>query len=156
VRSSIARPGDVHDARFTLHYDVVAGPILLNARVSETRDRAIHHGGTARLHGIVAQAEAIHCAGAKVLYQHIRDIDEAPEHLLAALAFHVERDALLVAVDGEEIGRLIALKWWRKRARVVAFSGALHLDHLGPEIAEMHGAVGARKHPGQVNDPKPF
>src|SRR5205085_5657956 len=86
VRSSIARPGDVHDARFTLHYDVVAGPILLNARVSETRDRAIDQGGPACLHGIVAETQAIHCAGAKVLYQDIRDIDEAPEHFLAALA----------------------------------------------------------------------
>ena len=46
------------------------------------------------------------------------------------------------------------LKRWRKCARVVAFSWAFDLDHLGAEIAQLHGAVGTRKHPGQVDDAK--
>ena len=75
---------------------------------------------------------------------------------LPRFALHVERDALLVAVDGEEIGRLVALVRRREGARVVALAGPLHLDHLGAEVAELHGAVGTRQHPGQVDDPKSF
>src|SRR5215831_4393992 len=156
VGRSIARPGEIHDAGFPLHDDVIAGPVLLEAGVAETRNRAIDHGGATRPHRRIAEAQAVHCAGARVLDQHVRNSDQAPEHLLARFALHVERHAFLVAVDGEEIGRLITLEGWGEGARVVAFPGAFHLDHLGAEVAQLHGAVGPREHPREVHDAKSF
>ncbi len=64
----------------------------------------------------------------------------------------VQGEALLVAVDGEEVRRLAAHER-RPAARVVALAGLLDLDHLGAHVAQRHGAEGPGEHAGEVDDP---
>ncbi len=156
VGGAVARAGDIHDAGLALHDHIVARAVLLRAAVAEAGDGGIDHGRPPRGHRLVAEAQTIHRSRPKILDQDVGRVDQAPQHLLAAPALHVERDALLVAVDGQEIGRLVALEGRREGARVVALAGLLDLDHLGPQVAQLHGAVGPRQHPRQVDDAQSF
>ena len=47
---------------------------------------------------------------------------------------------VLDAGNGEEIGRLVALEWWRECSRVVALTRSF-IDYLSAEIAKQHGTV---------------
>src|SRR5262249_10659016 len=75
---------------------------------------------------------------------------ESPENVLAWLALHIERHALFVAINREEVGCLVALKWRRKGTGIVTFARPLDLDHLGAKIAEHHGAVGPREYSREI------
>src|SRR5699024_6032583 len=59
----------------------------------------------------------------------------------------VRRQRALVAVDRQEVGRLIAVMWWAPRASVVAPHGHLDLDELGAEVSEQQRGVREREHP---------
>jgi hypothetical protein len=112
-----------------LHDYIVAGSILLRPAVAKTRDRAIDHRWASSPHGLVAETKPFHGTGPKVLDQHIRSLHKSPENFLAALAFHIECNALLIAIDGEEIGGLVALKWRLTLLRgfVVGYAGKGHV-----------------------------
>jgi hypothetical protein len=68
-------------------------------------------------------------------------------------AAEVERDAPLVAVDGEERGALpVRQPVSRGLAGGVAAAHRLDLDHVGAEIAEQLAAEGPGHHLGEVDD----
>src|SRR5215470_20691 len=66
----------------------------------------------------------------------------------------IEGDAALVAVDGRERGAHPVLA--AQVAQVVAEGRPLHLDHVGAQIGEEGGAVGARDDAGEVEDADAF
>jgi hypothetical protein len=75
---------------------------------------------------IIREAEAAQGAGTEVLDDHIAALDEPLEHALPVGMLEVERDAALVAVDGEVVGRDPADLRRHPVARLV--TGAGHLD----------------------------
>src|SRR5262245_15132268 len=148
--------GQVHYAGFTLHNDVIAGSIFLRTRTAKTGDRAVDERWTAGVHGGKTEAKPIHSAGPEILHQHIGDIDQASQHLLAGGALPIECDALLSAIDGQKIRRLVALIGRCEGSRIIALARLLHLDHLRAEIPELHGAVGPGEDTREIDDTKPF
>lgn len=57
---------------------------------------------------LIAEAEALHGAGRKILDQHVGLRDQPAQHLLAAVGLEIQHDAALVAVHHQEGGRLLA------------------------------------------------
>jgi hypothetical protein len=139
-----------------LYDHIVAGAIFLRAGIAKSGDGTIDDRGATSPYGLITETQSIHGSRAEVLDQHVRPIDEPPEHLLAAFALQVECDALLVAVDGQEIGGLVALERRSKGACIVALARPLHLDYLGAEITEQHGAVRPRENPREIKDAETF
>ena len=67
----------------------------------------------------------------------------------------IERDALLVAVDAEEVRALALEKRRSPGARVVAFARLFDLDDARAHVGEQHRAIRARQHARQVQDGDP-
>jgi hypothetical protein len=69
---------------------------------------------------------------------------------------HDSKPNVVSAINGEEIGCLVALKWRRKGTGIVTFARPLNFNHLGAKIAEQHGAVGPREYSRQVKHTDAF
>jgi hypothetical protein len=145
------KSGDVHDAGLALHDQVVPRTTRLRAALSEARDGAVDEPGIVLPQAVVAETEPLHRAGPEVLEHHVRRLDQRPEDLLPFRRLQVQREALLVAVHGEEI-RGLAARERRPAPRVVALAGLLDLDDLGAHVAEGHGAERPGEHARQVDD----
>jgi hypothetical protein len=104
---------------------------------------------------LVVDLELAGDPGAEVLDHDVGVAHEIVEHLEAGFALQVQRHALLVAVERDEVGPLavegIARIRGQEFARALA-AQRLDLDRLGPEVGEDHGAVGAGEHVRQVED----
>jgi hypothetical protein len=67
------------------------------------------------------------------------------------VAGEVRGDPELVAVDAEVVGALAAVVERRPPgARLVPLPRPLDLEHVGPQVAEEHGAVGTREDTTEV------
>ena len=64
----------------------------------------------------------------------------------------IERQALLVAVDAEEIRAFFADERRSPAARIVSPAGLLDLDDARAHVGEQHRAVRARENARQVDD----
>jgi hypothetical protein len=62
---------------------------------------------------------------------------------------------VLDAGNGEEIGRLVALEWWRECSRVVALTRSF-IDYLSAEIAKQHGTVRTGNDSGEIDNANAF
>ncbi len=94
-----ARPaGQRHRARQRDVVDVVAGRLRKRAMLAPTGDPSIDELRVACRHGIGAESQALHHAGAKAFDQHVGAFDQRPGHLAAALAFQIERHRSFAAV----------------------------------------------------------
>ncbi len=103
-------------------------------------------------HVAISQADRIQRAGAEVLDQHIGERDEAIERRASVRLLEVEGDALLVAIDAQEIRALAIEEGRPPRACVVAADRVLDLDHAGSHVGGEHRAVRAGEHPRQIHD----
>jgi hypothetical protein len=74
-----------------------------------------------RQHVLVAEAPFLHAAGLEVLDQHVGIFQQAQQHFAARRLRKIEADALLVAVDADEVaGVARVVKGWTPLARLVA------------------------------------
>src|SRR5205807_106608 len=71
--------------------------------------------------------------------------DEEREQLSSGLALEIDRDRALVAVEPSEV-RALAVRDGLEHSGEISAARALHLDHIGPEIGELHPA----ERPGHV------
>src|SRR5258707_3967440 len=69
IGRSVGRAGQVLDAGFALHNDIVTGAVLLQAGIAESGNRAIHQSGAASAYGGVTEAKTIHRAWPKIFNQ---------------------------------------------------------------------------------------
>ena len=146
-----SRPtGGAHKAAHGLGDDVVARAQAIGAGVAETGDSRVHQSRVDCLQRFVADAEFVHRSGPVVLDNDVGALDEFEEHL-APLAFEVQRYPLLAPVQVHVVGAFVVLER-REVARVVTLAGLLDLDDLGAHVGQHHGAEGAGKNPGQVED----
>ena len=87
---------------------------------------------------LVAEAEAIHHAGAEILDDDVGGGDQALERGAALRALEIERDRALAGVLGEERDAhvaLVELGIGAELAREIAGARHLDLDHVGAEHA---------------------
>ena len=65
-----------------------------------------------------------------------------------ARAFEIDRDAALVAIEEVEVRRIAR----RHPARLIAFTGPLHLDDVRAEIREQESRRGPRDDVAELQD----
>ncbi len=143
--------GDGHDPAERLHQRLVAGAVLAGAGAPEGGDGAVDQPRVDFRERLVAEAEALHGAGAEVLDEDVGLTHQCLDHLDALGGLEVEGHAALVAVE-EEVGGRLAVLVGRPGARLVAGPRVLHLDDVGAEIAQESPAPGARDDAGQIDD----
>ena len=119
--------------------------------MAETGAGGVDQGRVAVLEVVPAVAELLHRAGAEILSHHVGTGQQRLEDGAVAIVLEVERNALLAAVDGDEIGGL-AVDERAVFAGVVAAAGRFHLDDAGAELGKDHRAVRSRQHTGEVDD----
>ena len=155
ARGRLARmPVDGHDAAQRLHERVVARAIAERSFGAEGRDRAVDEPRIDRMRALPAEPQLLDGARAQRLDEDVGAGDEPLDDGAPLGLLHVHGEAPLVAVDAHEGGALLAPVGRRPGARVVAAPRALHLDHLGPHVAQDLGAGGAGDVLGQVGDEK--
>ncbi len=150
IGRAVAVAGDAHQAAFSLNHRVVAGFVASRAGLSVAGDRGVHQAWMPRVHRLPAEARAIHRAGLEVFDQHIGLGQQPVEHGPPLRVLEIDRHALLVAIDAEEVGALGADERRAPVARVVALAGVLHLDHARAHVGQHHRAVRAGEHAGEI------
>jgi hypothetical protein len=148
--SGLAR--DAHDAAPRLHQEVVARTVLVRTR-PETRDRTVDEVRVILPQSFVAEAEPIQGTASPVFDHYVGPGRKLPDPLQSFRVFEVNPDGALVAVDGEEVGRLVTGERRTPVAGVVPALGVLDLKYVGPEVAQHHRRVGARQDPREVENP---
>src|SRR5205085_2780631 len=105
------------------------------AVLSESRDRAVDEPWISGLHAGEIDAELRHRAHPEVLDQHVYAFRQAEEDFLPLGMLEIEDHALLVAVEGDEVGRVLAVERRPPQPRDVA-RGRLDLDDLVAVVGE--------------------
>ena len=92
--------------------------------------------------------------GRKFSIRTSADSNQLHQHRPALFGLQIEGDALLVAVDAEEIGAPAADERL-PRPGVVAVARVFDLDDLGAHVAEEHGAERTGEDAGEIEDAQP-
>ena len=149
--------GDGHHTAHGLSQDIIARAQVVGTVAAEAGDRRIDDAGIDLLQDIIAQPQLVHHAGAVVFHHDIRFFDKLLEDLLALRGLQVQGDPLFVAVD---VGKIDAFPLTIQifgteggiAAGVVTAFGDLDLDDVCAHVSQHHGAEGAGKHTGQVEN----
>jgi hypothetical protein len=145
----LRRAGDRHQPAARLRHDVVAGLVGVGTVAAGTADR---HPDRLRRRPQRLEPERAQVPRQEVLDHDVGRLDELRHDGPPLRPREVERDRAPVAVDGEEVGRVVAVEGRPPVAGVVAETGPLDLQDVGAEVGQHHAAVGAGEHPGQVQD----
>ena len=93
----------------------------------------------------VVDSEPFSRAGWKILQKNIRLGGQGLDDLDPLGCFEIDRDASFIAVGAEKVGAFTGSgEGGAPVARLVANLRALHLDDVGSQVAEDHGAVRSR------------
>src|SRR3546814_5526033 len=82
------------------------------------------------------------------LHQDVALARQFAAEITAGIGAQIDRDALLVPVDREEVGALASQAGRVPGAAVVAAVRILDLDHLGAEVGQHHGEIRAGEDAG--------
>src|SRR5437764_10285753 len=145
---------DAERARQGLRHDVERRLVPQRALEAKAADRAVDEARVDSRQRLVAKPEPVHDARAVILDEDVRVGNETAQDVGARLLLQVDDEALLVAVDAEEIVALARDKG-RKLPRLVPEPRRLDLQHLGAEITEALGAKRPGQDAGQIDDPEP-
>ncbi len=144
---------DAHEAGQRLGDEIEGRAIAIRAGAAEAVDRAHDQRRPQRLQAVVVEAHARQHAGAEILYQHIRPLDQARQCLLRLRRAQVEDDRAFVAVElGKVIGQ--AILFGALVADGVTFR-RLHLDDLRTHVAQQSGAERAGEDACEIEDLDP-
>ncbi|OIQ67267.1 hypothetical protein GALL_511550 [mine drainage metagenome] len=99
---------------------------------------------------VVADAPFVERAGLEILDQDVGALEHLHQHGAAALGGKVEPDRALVAVDADEIGRVIVVERRSPLADLVA-GRRLDLDHVGAVVGEDLRAIGSAENAREVD-----
>ena len=100
-----------------------------------------------------SEPEPVEDTGTEGVHEHVRGPDQNPRGRQALGVLQIERHRSLAAAQRDEQAALPRGRVRRERAKPVASSGILELDHVGAEPDEQRGRVGTGKQPGEVHDP---
>jgi len=138
----LRRTGDRHQPTACLGHHVVAGPVTVGPVAARAPDRDPH---ARSLVPQGFQAEGTEVARQEVLDHDVGALGQPGNHGAPGDGGQVERQRPSVAVDGEEVGRVVTVERWAPVPGVVPAPGPLHLHDIRTEVGEHHAAVG----PGQ-------
>ena len=149
--------GDGHHTAHGLSQDIIARAQVVGTVAAEAGDRRIDDAGIDLLQDIIAQPQLVHHAGAVVFHHDIRFFDKLLEDLLTLRGLQVQGDPLFVAVDVGKIDAFpLAVQIFGTEggiaAGVITAFGDLDLDDVCAHVSQHHGAEGAGKHTGQVEN----
>ena len=142
----------VHQPGDRLHDRVVRRPGRVRAGLPEGRGARVNDLRIDGTHGLVADAQAIHRAGAKVLDDHVGRLCHAQKHRLASRRLQIEPQAALVPVLRHELHAFAVHELVAQVAGEVAARRLFDLNDVGAQIAEQHGADRTGRHDAQVED----
>ena len=102
---------------------------------------------------VVADAEAVHHTGAKILDEHVGPAHQLSQQVLALWSLEIEGDRLLAGILGEERHAHetpVQIRIGAKLTRQVAGAGHLHLDDFRAQMRQLVAAEGTREHVRQI------
>ena len=110
----------------------------------------MHEAREFRAQHVVADAPFVERARLEILDQDVGGLQHLHQHGAAAFGGEVEADRALVAVDADEIGRVLLVEGRAPVAHLVA-GRRLDLDHVGAVVGEDLRAIGAAEHAREVD-----
>jgi hypothetical protein len=133
--------GDAEQACLALDEQVIGLLAAVGTVGAVAGDRAVDQVRPAGAQGVGVQAEPFDGARDEVLHEHVGCVDEPLEQRAVGGVLDVELDALLAAVEPDEVAGLPV------HGAVVVTSevtdgGALDLDDPGAEVGELPGGEG--------------
>jgi hypothetical protein len=97
--------GYADHAAFSLHDQIERRAVAVRAVLAEAGDRAVDDLRITVTRARVVDPQLLHGADPQVLQHHVRPIEQPEEDRPALRVLQVDRDALLVAVKVDEVGR---------------------------------------------------
>ena len=152
-RGAVRLAGDVGEAAHGLGQGAEPRAVAGGAAPAVAADMEHHEAGMGLVHRLEVEAPLGQGAGAVVHDDHVADVEQPVEQLLAVGAPEVERDTALVAAHAlpEEADAVLELA---PGAQGVADARLLHLDDVGAELAQRRGHHRARGQRGGVDHPE--
>ena len=141
---------DADHAGEGLAQQVEAGALGVGAGLAEGADGAVDELRVELLHGLIAEAQPVHDAGAEALDEDVGVLYELLADLDGARVLEVHDDGFLAAVD-PGVGHALAVHEGGVGAGRVAALG-LDLDDVGAEVGGHRAGAGAGNVRGEVND----
>ena len=140
--------GDAHQAAFSLHHSIIASLALPRAGLSESGDRAVDQTRVRRRQRGVVKSQLGQRAGAEVLHDDVGARQQPVQDLPSFRVLEIEGDALLVAVDAQEI-RALAVDERRVPSRACrrpcpGCSTLMTRAPMSPSIMEQYGPDSTR------------
>ncbi len=140
-RRAIGLAGEAHQAAVRLQREIVGAHVRKGTFLAVGIELAVDHAGIDRAQRLVAQAEALHRARAKIVDDDVAAFRHAQRSGPAGVRRKVDADAALVAVEGNKrgagalgvAGRVVG---HAEIARFVAAARFLDLDDVGTEVAQ--------------------
>ena len=131
--------------------EVMPGAIAKRSILAITTDAAEDDPGIDLTEGGLADAEAVHHAGAEALHDHVGSRRQAEKRLTSQGILEVQGERALVPIDRVE-HRGVLVDERRHPAHVVAASRVLDLDHIRAEVREQQGAERSGKQSREIED----
>ena len=148
--------GDRHQSRERLDDHVVGGPLGGGAGGAEAAHRRVHQPRVELAQALRGKPQPGQRAGTVVFHQHVGAADQPGQGRAAVLPLEVEHHRTLAAVEAGEIGGgpTFARRPRQERPETACLVALrrLHLDHLGTQVAQHHGAERPREDARQVHD----
>ena len=151
-RFAVGFSGHRHQPGFGLDDIVIAGAIGDRRNPAIARYRAIDQAGKERGKRGVVEAIFVEPAKLVIFDQHVGTGGKVTDDRLAVRRGEVDRDASLVAVGAQVIGRFAPGIGRAPVARVVPAAGMLDLDDLGAKVGEDHRRPRPGENSRQVED----
>ena len=143
------------EARDALDDVIVCGRIGAGAFAAEARGKRIDEARIFGAQRFVGEPEFRRRLGAHVVHDDVGILREAADDGLAFGIFQVDGDGAFVAVDAHE-GRAHGGGAAGTRGAIEIALGRLDLDHVGAEIAQDLGGIGAEHDRGEIDDLEAF
>ena len=133
----------------------IVHPLMgVGALLPETADGDVDEPRICGAHGVRAQAQAIHGAGAEVLQQHVGGGDQRLHRRQGLRFLQIDAQRALAPVAGEEPWRQTVAA--RADAPHLITGGGLHLDDLGTLVGQHRRGHRTGDHGGEVHHPHPI
>ena len=143
----------MHRAAHGLGKHVLAPLVHIRALQAEAGADRIDDARIEAAQIIVAEAHALHHAGAEIAHDHVCGLHQTQCRLSVRFRFQVQGDAALVAVQAGEDRVVAAVRVLAHApAREVAGADALDLDDVGAVVAQHLGTARPHHHLGKVQN----
>ena len=149
-RPALRRAGRRDHAGHGLDDRVIAGIAAARAVGAEAGNPAVHQVRKFFAQHVVADAPFVERARLEILDQDVGRLQHLQQHGAAAFGGEIEPDRALVAVDADEVGRVLAMERRAPVAHLVA-GGRLDLDHVGAVVGKDLRAVGSAEHARKID-----